>query len=236
MSHNKVKICNQDPDSTGNVTVGIEHLTDTSISSLTNNDILSWNGTAWANGPASSGGGGEYIQIGRGEDYASFYPITHPGAVGRVVGIHDTSPKNTIPNATVNNFYANDAWGNPVLPMWKGSVTLPAGKYLVMCQTKVAFTSSGYYVFSLQDSSGNSYTPNAIIGDNTSAQSVSDGALQSTINCLVDLSSTTELFIKTVASSNVSTNQQHHVEGRTGQSVPVAHIIDRFTYLIIVKV
>ena len=230
MSHNKVKICNQEPDSAGNVTVGIDHLSDTAISSLANNDILSWNGTAWANGPAS-GGGGEYIQIGRGEDYAENYPIDHPADEGRIVGIHDTSPKNTISNATVNNFFSNNTY-----TMWKGSVTLPAGKYLVMCQTKVAFTSSGYYVFSLQDSSGNSYTPKAIIGDNTSAQSVSGGALPSTINCSVDLSSTTELFIKTVASSNVSTNQQHHVEGRTGQSVPVAHIIDRFTYLIIVKV
>ena len=37
LTHNKVNICNQDPDSTGNVTVSIEHLTDTSISSLTNN-------------------------------------------------------------------------------------------------------------------------------------------------------------------------------------------------------
>lgn len=230
MSYNKVSICNQDPDSTGNVTVSIEHLTDTSISSLTNNDILSWNGTAWENGPASDGNG-EYIQIGRGEDYASFYPIYHPAAVGRIVGIHDTSPKNTISNATINTYYANNNY-----PMWKGSVTLPAGKYLVMCQTKVAFTSSGYYVFSLQDSNGNSYTPNAIIGDNTGSQNVSDGALQSTINCLVDLSSTTELFIKTVASSNVSTNQQHHVEGRTDANAPVSHIIDRFTYLIIVKV
>ena len=69
MSYNKVSICNQDPDSTGNVPVSIEHLTDTSISSLTNNDILSWNGTAWENGPASDGSG-EYIQIGRGDDHS----------------------------------------------------------------------------------------------------------------------------------------------------------------------
>lgn len=234
MSHNSIKVCDQDPNSTGNVTVNIEHLSDTNVSSVNNGDIISWNGTTWVNGSASGGGGGEYIQIGRGENYASFYPMNHPGSVGSVIGIHDTSPKNTITNATINNFYTNN-----VLPMWKGSVTLPAGKYLVMCQTKVAFSSSGYYVFSLQDSSGNSYTPNTIIGDNTSAYpspSYHKSALPSTINCLLELSSSTELFIKTVASSGVSTNQQHHVEGRSGQNVPVVHIIDNFTYLIIVKV
>ena len=141
MSHNKIKVANQSPDSSGNISVDITNLADVNVSSPSTNEVVKYDGSQWVNSTAP-GGTGEYIQLGRGETYSSNYPFLVPSAANRIIYMYDTSPVNTITGATLNASGTAD---------WYTSVTLPAGKYMFICQTNVNFSSSGYLVYQLND-------------------------------------------------------------------------------------
>ena len=212
MSHNKIKVANQSPDSSGNISVDITNLADVNVSSPSTNEVVKYDGSQWVNSTAP-GGTGEYIQLGRGETYSSNYPFLVPSAANRIIYMYDTSPVNTITGATLNASGTAD---------WYTSVTLPAGKYMFICQTNVNFSSSGYLVYQLKNNSNASKSPAAKIGDNASGYA---GGVVSTINSFLNLTSSETISIKVFAASGVSGTASDH-DG----------YIDEFTYLIIVKV
>lgn len=212
MSHNKITVANQNPDSAGNISVDITNLSDVNVSSPSSNQVIKYDGSEWINSAAPAGTG-EYIQIGRGETYSSNYPFLVPGTANRVIYIYDTNPVNTISGATLNQSSTTN---------WYTSVTLPAGKYMFISQTNVNFSSSGYLVYQLKNNSNASRSPAAKIGDNASGYA---GGVVSTINSFLNLTSSETISIKVFAASGVSGTASDH-DG----------YIDEFTYLIIVKV
>jgi len=212
MSHNKITVASQNPDSSGNIAVDITNLSDVNVSSPATNEVIKYDGAQWINStaPASTG---EYIQLGRGETYGSNYPFTLPTAANRIIYIYDTSPVNTISGATLNASGTAD---------WYTSVTLPAGKYMFISQTNVNFSASGYLVYQLKNNSNTALSPAAKIGDNASGYA---GGVVSTINSFLNLTSSDTISLKVFAQSGVSTTASDH-----------NGYIDEFTYLIIVKV
>lgn len=213
MSHNKITVANQSPDSSGNVSISLSSLSDVSISSETSDQVLKYDGSNFINATTPSATG-EYIQLGRGETYAGGnYPFTTPSSSNRTIYLYDTTPVNTINSATLHESATDD---------WYDSITLPAGKYMIMSQTNVAFSQSGYLVFALKTSSNTTKSVKAKIGDNATGYS---GGVVSTINCCLSLSSSTRLYLKTDQVSNVSSTAADH-NGK----------IDEFTYIIVVKV
>ena len=212
MSHNKITVAGQDPSSAGDITVGLNNLSDVTISSASSDQVLKYDGSSFINASAPTGTG-EYIQLGRGETYGSDYPFTAPSATDRVIYLYDTTPVNTISSATLHESATSD---------WYDSVTLPAGKYLIMSQTNVAFSASGYLVYAIKTSGNVDQSPKAKIGDSASSYA---GGVVSTINSYLSLGSSTRLYLKVDAESNVSGTAADH-NGK----------IDEFTYLVIVKV
>jgi hypothetical protein len=212
MSHNKITVANQSPDANGNISVSLSNLSDTTISSPSANEVVKYDGSNWINSTAPTGTG-EYIQLGRGETYGSNYPFSTPTSTNAIIYMYDTNPVNTISSATLHQSSTTH---------WYDSVTLPIGKYSIICQTNVAFSASGYLVFNLKDASNNRKTASAKIGDNASGYA---GGVVSTINSFIELTSSTRLYLKVDQVSNVSTAAADH-----------NGLIDEFTYLIIIKV
>lgn len=214
MSHNKFTVAGQQPDSSGNVSVSVDNLSDTNFTSLSANEVVKWDGSQWINSTAPAGTG-EYIQLGRGETYGSDYPFSVPNTANRIIYLYDTTPVNTISGATLHQSATTH---------WYDSITLPAGKYMIMCQTNVAFSQSGYLVFALKTSGNTDYSPKAKIGDNATAYS---GGVVSTINYHLNLTSAQRLYLKVdvTGSGDVSATASAH-----------NGYIDAFTYIIVVKV
>lgn len=213
MSHNKITVGSQSPDSDGDVSVSLTNLSDVSISAPSADQVLKYDGSSFVNSAAPTGTG-EYIQLGRGETYGSDYPFATPSVANRIIYLYDTTPVNTISSATLHEDSSNANWYD--------SVTLPAGKYLIMSQTNVAFSASGYLVFAIKTSGNVDTSPKAKIGDSASSYS---GGVVSTINSYLSLSTSARLYLKVDAESNVSSTAADH-NGK----------IDEFTYLVIVKV
>lgn len=212
MSHNKMTVASQNPDSSGNVSVNITNLSDVNISSPTSNEVIKYDGAQWINSTAPTGTG-EYIQLGRGETYGSNYPFLAPSALNRIIYLYDTTPINTISGATLHQSATTH---------WYDSVTLPAGKYNIISQTNVAFSASGYLVFNYKNSSNIILSASAKIGDNASGYA---WGVVSTINSFIEFTSSTRIYLKVHSASNVNTSSSAH-----------NNLIDEFTYLIVVKV
>jgi len=173
MSHNILKVDNQAPDANGNFTVTgktLSDLNDVTITSVSTDHALKYNGTAWVNGNLPAGGS-SYISIGNGE--ASNYTGTgladeyQPGknrsgegyanAVGCFTYFYDTAPLNTISNATITKVSGTD---------WIESITLPAGKYFVQGQWVPSFSSTGLSIGGLYSTTSNAYVSElASVGD-----------------------------------------------------------------------
>lgn len=173
MSHNKIKVSNQSPDSSGNITISGKTLADlnnVTISSASSDQVLKYNGSAWVNS-ALPAGESSYIAIGNGE--ASNYTGTglandyqpgkdrsgegHANAIGCFTYFYDTSPLNTISNATITKVSGTD---------WIESITLPAGKYFVQGQWVPSFSSTGLSIGGLYSTTSSSFVSElASVGD-----------------------------------------------------------------------
>lgn len=219
MSHNKITVAGQQPDSTGNVNISLENLSDVTGTPSSNQTPI-WNGSQWAFGSASGGSSSaEYILVGQGEsaDYNTS-GATLPLASGDYLRIYDTSPYNTITNATITKHSTTD---------WITGISLPAGSYQVMFQTNVTFTGSSYISFRIVDTSNNSgLSVTMIIGDN--ASSLVNGAT-TTINSFFELSSSATIAprIFTLSSSGIADNTTTPTQGNT---------ISENTYMLITKI
>ena len=67
MSHNKITVAGQQPDSNGNINVSLEDLSDVT-GTASNNQTPIWDGSQWTFGTASGGSSSaEYILVGQGE-------------------------------------------------------------------------------------------------------------------------------------------------------------------------
>lgn len=195
MSHNKIKIGNAEPNKNSEISPSLGDLSNVSISSPQANQGLVYNGSTWESG--SIGGGSEYIFLGEGasNDYSN---TGNTGSVG--VGdywyIYDSSPQNTISNATLNVVSSTN---------WIESVTLPAGHYVFEAQFNCVLSATGGLTVAIYTTAGNRISANAYIGD---ALGNDDPA--STLSASVEITSTmvsnndNKIMLRVIAASNVA--------------------------------
>ena len=193
MSHNKITVQGQNPDSSGNVSLAslnIGDLNNVTISSPTTNQVIKYDGAGYVNAD-SPGATVEYIRIGQGE--SNLY--SNSGAAnlnsGSALRIYDTSPLNTITGATLTEYSTSD---------WYSSFSLPAGKYFLLSQFNVEFSASGYIAAQLINSSSQTRSMKAVVGDNAGA--LIDGASTS-ITGLFELSGSETIELQITNASNV---------------------------------
>ena len=189
MSHNKIKVAGQEPNSSGEVTVALDNLSDVSTSGVSTDEVLKYSGGSWGVG-AVPAGSPQYILVGQGESSAYSNSGASGTAQGDALEIYDTSPKNTITGASFTSS-----------SNWISAITLPAGQYFVQCQTRVVFSASGYLLFQLAKTSDSTVISNsALIGDNSTGYA--DG-VTSTLQSYMNLASSETIEIYLGQSSNV---------------------------------
>ncbi len=215
MSHNKIKVGGQSPNTSGEISVALNNLSNVTAGSPSDDDVLKYSSGAWINSPASGlSGTVNFIHVGSGESNAySNSGLTTIAANGEF-RIYDSSPTNTITGASFTKVGATD---------WIESITLPAGEYQIIAQVRVEFSASGYFTYRMVSdptSSKTDITPYAVIGENadTYAQGVSQ-----TLQGYVNLGSQTDIGFNVHAVSNVDTVAN---QGNT---------VSEFSYLFIEK-
>ena len=189
MSYNNIKV-NSISSSSANVTINLENLSNTSFSSLANDHILKYDGTNWINSALSSSAK-EYIFIGEGASQPySGSGHTSIAASNHVISVYDSSPINTISNASFS-YKDSDSSTN-----WIISITLPAGKYNVIAQTKFEFDNENglvaYNITTSDTSTSGWLTAIAVTGHKPNLYEGSASTLQS---CF-DLSSATTVYFR----------------------------------------
>lgn len=207
MSHNKITVAGQQPDSSGNISLSslnIGDLNNVTISNPTANQVIQYNGSGYINAdstPATV----EFIRIGQGE--SSAYSNSGAGNlnVNSALRIYDTSPINTISGASLTQYLTSN---------WYESFTLPAGKYFVLSQFNVEFSASGYIATQLINSSSQWRSIRAVVGDNAGTLI---GGASTSITGLFELSSseTIELQITNVSNVDSVANQVNTVAENT---------------------
>lgn len=190
MSHNKFKVANNDPDSSGNVSIDIGDMSDVNITTPADNQVIQYSFSAqeWQNQPPLIGSG--LLLIGQGESDA--YNNSGASSMSGAVYLYDSSPINEI-NATINNYQSTN---------WITSITLPAGNYFAQLTYRVEFSTSGYFNFGLTSVNGStSYTTKAFIGED---RTTIDNSASTAIGYF-ELSAATEIVIYNDQASGVNT-------------------------------
>lgn len=207
MSHNKITVQGQNPDSSGNVSLSsldIGDLNNVTITTPSTDQVIKYDGAGYVNAAAPAGSA-EYILIGQGESNAYSNSGVANLSTGTEIRIYDTSPRNTITGATITEYLTSD---------WYSSVTLPAGDYFIMAQFNVEFTASGYIAAQLINTSSLNRSMKAVVGDN--AATVVNGG-STTVTGLFRLSATETLELQITNTSNVDSvaNQGNTVAENT---------------------
>ncbi len=204
MSHNITTVSDKKPDASGNISFGANDLSDVTITSASNTQVLKYNGSSWVNSAIGSATS-EYILVGQGESNAYSNSGASSLAANQKLRIYDTSPKNTITGASFNKYSSTD---------WIESIVLPSGKYQVISQFNVTFSASGYAACCIEDTSNNNMTYKAVIGDNASSHQ--EGAATSIVGYF-ELSSTKTLHLELKNVSNIDTvaNQGNVISEQT---------------------
>ncbi len=148
MSHNDLKIGNSEPNRQGDLSVSIGDMSDVSISSASDGQLLKYDGLTWSN--VTPVVDAQYIWIGQGESDA-YSNTGNTGSIsnGHAWYVYDTSPTNSITGATITKIGSTD---------WIDYITLPAGTYTVDAQFFAEWTASGYLECQLFRSTSNSPT------------------------------------------------------------------------------
>ena len=145
MSHNKIKVGGQSPNTSGEISVAINNLSDVNITSVANNDFLKYNSTSgdWENNATASSSSVSIVFLGEGADQT--YPETL--ASGSDVYFYAASPINTI-GATLGS---SDTYSN-----WYDQFTLPAGDYILQASLHGDYTgATGQAKYQFRESSNN---------------------------------------------------------------------------------
>ena len=192
MSHNKITVASQSPDSSGNISIDVTNMSDVNISSPIDNQVLQYSTAAseWQNQTVSIGSG--LLVLGQGDSNA----YSNSGASSMSGAVYLYAPSSSIVNtlgATINKYSSTD---------WVTSITLPAGNYQAMITYRVEFSSSGYFNFGLTNTAGTTeYTSRAYIGeDRTTIDNAASTALG-----YFELTSSTTVILHNNASSGVAT-------------------------------
>ena len=197
MSHNKIKVAGQAPNSSGDIDVGLADLGDIT-GTLAANTYLKYDGANFAVTTAP-GSGVDAIFIGAGE--TDNYPRTL--SAGDEVCFYDTNPYEGITGATLNLLSGETDWYE--------SVTLPAGTYYFRGTLVGDFTASASpnatYRFRISTTNYGSF--GAAYDDIASG-----GAYPYESAAMITLSSSSTVYLRldTVSSANSTTtsNQSKH--------------------------
>lgn len=188
MSHNKIKVANQDPDASGNISVDVGDMSDVTISSPSVNQVIQYSGSQWENQTFALDSG--LLVIGQGESNA--YSNSGASSMSGAVYLYDSSPVNTL-GATITKYLATD---------WVTSITLPAGNYFAQLTYRVEFSTSGYFNFGLTNTGGSTeYTTKAYIGED---RTTIDNSASTAIGYF-ELSTSTTIVIYNDNASGVDT-------------------------------
>jgi len=192
MSHNKITVQGQNPDSSGNVSLAsldIGDLNNVTITTPSADQVIKYDGAGYVNGAAPAGDM-EYILIGQGESAAYSTSGASSLAANASIEFYDTNPINTIAGATLSNSTGD----------WYDAITLPVGKYWILTQTRVEFSASGYLVAQWKYST--SFKSSAlVIGDNANSYA---GGASTTISSFTSITGANQpLDFKVIQNSNV---------------------------------
>lgn len=195
MSHNKIKVGGQSPNTSGEISVDLNNLNDVNITSIANDEVLQYDTTSseWKNQSVSSVSTLSYILIGQGEsdNYSNSTTDTTITA-SHALRLYDSSPMEFITGASLVNEGATD---------WIKQITLPAGEYLFWLTYRVKFSASGVLGYAIEDTSGNKLSSVAYIGDSLGIYEGTPSILQS----VLILSSSTTVEIRPQVTTNVDT-------------------------------
>ena len=193
MSHNKITVANQSPDSAGIISIDVTNMSDVNISTPADNQVLQYStaSSEWQNQTVNIGSG--LLVLGQGDADA----YTNSGASSMSGNVYLYAPSASIVNtlgATINKYLATD---------WVTSITLPAGNYQAMLTYRVEFSSSGYFNFGLSNASTPTleYTNKAYVGED---RTTIDNAASTAIGYF-ELTSSTDIIIYNNGSSGVDT-------------------------------
>jgi hypothetical protein len=191
MSHNKITVASQSPDSNGDVSIDVANMSDVNISTPSDNQVLQYStaSSQWQNQTLSVGSG--LLVLGQGDSDA----YSNSGASSMSGDVYLYAPSASIVNtlgATITKYLATD---------WVTSITLPPGNYQAMITYRVEFSASGYFNYGLTDTSGTTeYTSRAYIGeDRTNIDNAASTALG-----YFELASSTTVILHNNASSGVA--------------------------------
>ena len=194
MSHNKIKVGGQSPNSSGEISVALDNLSNVSASSPSANDILQYASGSWSTAALSAvSAAAQYMLVGQGESNAYSNSTTNTTIEnGHVLRFYDTSPVIAISNASVVNYSTTD---------WITGITLPSGDYWVLTSFRVEFSASGLFGFRWETDGGSDLTNIAYIGENFSTVAGTTSVVNSTFR----LGSSDTVRLQAVDPSNVDT-------------------------------
>jgi hypothetical protein len=199
MSHNKLKIGTATPNKAGEMTVGLNDLSDVSAASPATDDLLQYNSTTgeWSNAVVAGASAG-YIWIGgKANDYSNSPASSF--TTGQTVYIWDDAPINTISGSTIS---VTSGSGTALENDWVQTITLPAGKYVIRAQTSFEFSASGYGVYQIFAGS-TAVSGYGVVGTNRGTHY---GPSNSTAIAFVDISTSTTYNLEmTNNGSNIDT-------------------------------
>ena len=191
MSHNAQRINDKEPNAAGNITIALGDLTDVTLGTLINGDVLVRKNNRWETSSAGSAAA-SFIFTGSGASVA--YPITTFTANDDLY-FHAAGAINNISGATIN--YLSGFEG-----VWIESITLPVGKWTVLAQTAFEFSSNGYLAHVL--TANGTYVSNiASVGSDSSIY----GPAPTQMQAIVNATAPTTIRVKIHAASNVSSTQ-----------------------------
>jgi hypothetical protein len=190
MSHNKITVANQNPDSSGEITVALNNLSDVNTSGVSTNQTLIYSGSAWTVSNMTSSSTMIFV----GEGAAQNYNTSGGSAISAGVSVefYDSNAFNGISSATITSS-----------SNWVSSVTLPVGNYIIQANLGITFSaSSGEATYRI-------YVDGAAVGTtgNVGYSDLSVGSPAATYLSVTSGTSVIDVRIITVSSANTLANQ-----------------------------
>ena len=190
MSHNKLTVQNQSPDSAGNISLDLNNLDDVNTGTPSNNDYLKYISGEWqAAASTSTTPTIEHIWIGEGASQT--YPEAWTNG-NDVYFYSSSSPTNTIAGATVTS---SDSHSN-----WYDEFNLPSGSYFIYTRIQADFSSSsGYVSYKVHDGAA------VVAPTGYAVASGNSSEFPQLIQTIIELSSSASVSIRLTTTSSTTT-------------------------------